>query len=180
MPKYKDEFEFHEKSYIASGAEVHGCVKLGEFSSIWHNASMRGDMSAISIGRYSNVQDNAVIHVSDDYPATIGDYVSIGHGAIVHGATIEDEVLVGMGSIILNGAKIGKGSIIGAGALILENTVIPPNSLAVGSPAKIIRTDENQAEHNRIVALRYKMMWTEDYGYLPNSGGEVYEGDVRV
>lgn len=180
MAIYKDEFDFHEKSFIASGAEVHGKVSLGEYSSIWHNVSMRGDQNTITIGKYSNVQDNTVIHVSDDYPCTIGDYVSIGHGAIVHGATIEDEALIGMGSILLNGAVIGKGAIIGAGALVLENTVIPPYSLAVGSPCKIIRTDESQAEYNRIIALRYKMLWTKEYGLLPDCDGEIYEGDVRV
>lgn len=125
--------------YIAKDATVTGEVKIGEDANIWHHATVRGDIEPISIGNNSNVQDNAVIHVDEDYPVTIGDDVTIGHGAIIHGCTIEDGALIGMGAIILNGAKIGKNSLIGAGALVTENTEIPEGSLAFGNPAKIRR-----------------------------------------
>lgn len=125
--------------FIAKGAVVLGDVTIEKDCSIWYNATVRSTESYIKIGEGTNVQDNAVIHVGYSHPTIIGSYVTIGHGAIVHGCTVDDNVLIGMGAIILNGAKIGKNCIIAAGALIPQNKEIPDNSLVMGSPGKIIR-----------------------------------------
>ncbi|MFC5051388.1 gamma carbonic anhydrase family protein [Rubritalea spongiae] len=127
-------------AFVAASADVIGRVTLGEESSIWYNATLRGDINEIVVGPRSNVQDNAVIHLSDDYGTYLGELVTVGHGAIVHAATVKDEVLVGMGSCILDGAVIGERSIIGANALVTSGTMIPPGSLVVGSPAKVVKT----------------------------------------
>lgn len=128
-----------EQAYIAEGAIVLGDVTLGEDSSVWFHATVRADREKIVIGTGSNIQDNAVVHVDAGYPVTIGDYVTVGHGAIVHGCEVQSNTLIGMGAIILNGAKIGKNCIIGAGALVTQNAVIPDNSLVVGCPGKVLR-----------------------------------------
>jgi carbonic anhydrase/acetyltransferase-like protein (isoleucine patch superfamily) len=125
--------------WVADTARVIGRVILGDQASVWFGAVLRGDNEPIHIGARTNVQDNAVLHSDWDYPLTVGDDCTIGHGAIVHGCTLGNGVLVGMGAIILNGAKIGDGSLIGAGALVTEGKEIPPGSLVVGSPAKVIR-----------------------------------------
>jgi carbonic anhydrase/acetyltransferase-like protein (isoleucine patch superfamily) len=125
--------------FVAASADVIGRVTLKEQASIWYNATLRGDINEIVVGSHSNVQDNAVLHLSDDLPCIIGDYVTVGHSAIVHAATVEDGVLVGMGSIILDGSVIGENSIVGAGALVTGSTIVPPNSLVLGSPAKVVR-----------------------------------------
>ncbi len=125
--------------YVAKGAVVLGDVTLGDFSSVWFNAVLRADINRIVVGRYSNVQDNSVFHLADEYPCIIGDYVTVGHGAIVHACTVGNEVLVGMGSIILDGAVIGDQSIVGAGALVTQGQQIPPGSMVLGSPARIVR-----------------------------------------
>lgn len=118
---------------------VKGNVCLGPNVSVWYNAVIRGDSDTIEIDEGTNVQEGCVIHVDAGFPVHIGKRVTIGHGAILHGCTIEDEVLIGMGSIIMNGACVGTHSIIGAGALIPENTKIPANSVVVGNPGKIIK-----------------------------------------
>ena len=128
-----------EHTFIAPNATILGDVNLGDDVTILFGAVLRADQAPITIGSRSNVQDNAVIHESAGRPVTIGQNVSIGHGAIVHGATIEDNCLIGMGAIVLNGAVIGNGSLIAAGALVAENKVIPPGSLVIGVPGKIIR-----------------------------------------
>lgn len=125
--------------YIARGAVVIGDVELKDQSSVWYNAVVRGDINRIVIGRGSNVQDNAVLHLADDYPCILGDFVTVGHAAIVHACTIEDEVLVGMGATILDGAVIGAQSIVGANALVTQGTQVPAGSLVLGAPAKVIR-----------------------------------------
>jgi gamma-carbonic anhydrase len=125
--------------YIAKTATVIGDVTLGAHSSIWYGAVLRGDINRIAVGHHSNVQDNAVLHLADDFPCLLGNWVTIGHGAIVHACTVGDEVLVGMGAVILDGAVIGKQSIIGAKALVTGGTKIPPGSLVLGAPAKIVR-----------------------------------------
>lgn len=124
---------------ICSGAQVIGDVEIGEDASIWHGAVVRGDVNSIKIGNNSNVQDNCVIHCSKGFPTVIKDNVSIGHGAVVHGCILEDNVLVGMNATILNGAKIGKNSIVGAGAVVSEGKEFPPNSLILGVPARLIK-----------------------------------------
>ena len=131
--------KIHESAYIADGAVVMGNVSVGEESSIWFHSTIRADREAIVIGNRSNIQDNAVVHVDENFPVHIGNNVTIGHSAVVHGCSIEDNTLVGMGAIILNGAKIGKNCVIGAGALITQNMIIPDNSLVVGCPGKVMR-----------------------------------------
>ena len=136
--------------FIAEGARIVGDVTIGEDSSVWFNAVVRGDEYPIKIGKRSNVQDNAVLHVGEGYSCTIGDEVSIGHGAIVHGCQVGDGSLIGMGAIILNGAKIGKNCIIGAGALVSENKEIPDNSVVIGVPGKVVRQmNEDDLESRR-------------------------------
>jgi carbonic anhydrase/acetyltransferase-like protein (isoleucine patch superfamily) len=125
---------------IAKNAVVIGDVELGENVNIWYGAVLRADINKIKIDDDSNVQDNCTVHCSKDYPVFIGKGVSVGHGAVIHGCTIEDNVLVGMNSTVLNGAKIGKNSIIGANALVSQNKEIPPNSMVLGVPGKVVRT----------------------------------------
>lgn len=134
-------------AFVHELACVIGQVSLGAEGSVWPNATVRGDTDAIVIGARTNIQDGAVIHADKGVPCTIGDDVTVGHLACVHGCTVEDEVLIGIGAIILNHAHIGTGSIVGAGALVTEGTVIPPGSLVIGSPARVLRptTDEQRA-----------------------------------
>jgi carbonic anhydrase/acetyltransferase-like protein (isoleucine patch superfamily) len=129
-----------QRVYIASRAVVIGDVTLGDDSSVWYNAVLRGDINRIKVGRGSNIQDNAVLHLADDHPCVLGDSVTVGHSAVVHACTVEDEVLVGMGAVILDGAVIGAQSIIGAKALVTQGTRIPPGSLVLGAPARVVRT----------------------------------------
>lgn len=124
---------------IYDGAKVVGDVTLKDKVAVWYNAVIRGDLEPVTIGERSNVQENSVVHVSTNYPVKIGKNVSVGHNAIIHGCTIEDNVLVGMGAIILNGAHIEKNCLVGAGALITENKTFPEGSLIIGSPAKAVR-----------------------------------------
>ena len=125
--------------FIAKTAVVIGDVTLGANSSVWYGAVLRGDINRIVVGHHSNIQDNAVLHLADDYACIIGNWVTVGHGAIVHACKVGDEVLVGMGAVILDGAVIGKQSIIGAKALVTQGMKIPAGSLVLGAPAKIIR-----------------------------------------
>jgi carbonic anhydrase/acetyltransferase-like protein (isoleucine patch superfamily) len=136
--------KIHHDCFVAGSADIIGDVEVGSGSSIWYRAVLRGDVSPIKIGNNSNVQDGAVIHTDFNAPAIIGNNVTIGHNAIIHGATIKDNVIVGMGSVILNGAVIGEHSIIGAGAVVTGGKEIPPRSLVLGAPAKVVRslTDE--------------------------------------
>ena len=133
--------------YIAQGAVVVGDVTLGDHSSVWYHAVLRGDINRIVVGHHSNIQDNAVLHLADDFACILGNWVTVGHSAIVHACTVGDEVLVGMGAVILDGAVIGKQSLIGAKALVTQGTKIPPGSLVLGAPAKVVRklTKEERA-----------------------------------
>lgn len=128
-------------AYVDLSAQILGDVQLGEQSSVWMNAVLRGDVHSIRIGSRSNVQDNAVLHGQRGvWPVTVGDGCTVGHGAIVHGCVLEDDVLVGMGAVILNGARIGAGSIIAAGAVVIEGQQVPPGSLVTGVPGRVRRT----------------------------------------
>jgi carbonic anhydrase/acetyltransferase-like protein (isoleucine patch superfamily) len=130
----------HPTAYIDDSAQVIGNVEIGEESSVWMCAVLRGDVHWIRIGRRTNVQDGTIVHVmTGTHPTTIGDNVTIGHGAILHGCTIDNQCLIGMGAILLNGAHIGTGSIVAAGSLVVENMKVPPRSIAMGSPAKVKR-----------------------------------------
>ena len=126
-------------SYVAPGAVVLGDVRLGPNASVWPTAVLRGDIHFIEVGEGSNIQDGAVVHLADDYPAVIGKYVTVGHRAIVHACTLEDECLIGMGAIILDGAVVGRRSIVGAGAVVTQKQIIPPGSLVLGMPAQVKR-----------------------------------------
>jgi carbonic anhydrase/acetyltransferase-like protein (isoleucine patch superfamily) len=134
----------HESVFIAPGAAVMGDITISENSSVWFHSTIRADHTSIHIGKCSNVQDNCVIHVSREDSVTIGDNVTIGHSAIVHGCTVGNNTMIGMGSILMNGACIGSNCIIGAGTLITQNMRIPDNSLVLGSPGKIIRSVTSQ------------------------------------
>jgi carbonic anhydrase/acetyltransferase-like protein (isoleucine patch superfamily) len=158
----------HPTAFIDNSAQVIGDVEIGEESSIWMAVVIRGDVHRIRIGRRSNVQDCTVVHVMNQtHPTTVGDNVTIGHGAILHGCTIEDRCLIGMGAILLNGAQIGTGSIIAAGALVVEEMNVPPYSLVMGSPGKVKRqlTDTEvagiQAYADRYVGYRLEYMGVE-------------------
>ena len=129
----------HESVFIAPGAIVLGDVTIGENASVWYNTTVRGDREPIFIGKGTNVQDNCVIHAGEGHSTVIGEHVSIGHGAIVHGCEVGDNSLIGMGAILLNGCKIGKNCIVGAGALVTQGMQVPDNSLVLGSPARVKR-----------------------------------------
>lgn len=155
----------HPTAYIDDSAQVIGDVEIGEQSSVWMTVVIRGDVHQIRIGRRSNVQDGTIVHVMKDTHATvIGDDVTIGHAAVVHGCTIEDRCLIGMGAILLNGARIGSGSIVAAGTLVVEGMQVPPRSLVMGSPGKVKRgltdaeVDEIQMYADRYVAYRLDYM----------------------
>lgn len=142
-----------ESCYVDPSAQVIGDVELGEQASVWMNAVVRGDVNSIRIGAKSNVQDCAVLHgMRYLYPVTIGEMVTIGHNATVHGCMLEDNVLVGIGAVILNDARVGEGSIIAAGAVIPEHAVIPPRSLVVGIPGKVKR---ELGEEDQKMILKY-------------------------
>lgn len=129
----------HKQAFIASSADVIGNVSIGEYSSIWFGAVLRGDLNSMSIGDYTNVQDNSTVHNDENFAVNIGDYVTIGHNAIVHGCKISNYTLIGMGSTILNGAEIGEYTIIGAGSLVTQGKKIPSGVLCMGVPARVIR-----------------------------------------
>lgn len=159
--QYISNMEFGARSlgkevYIAPNATVCGDVTIKDRVTVLFGAVLRADTDSITIDDGSNVQDNAVIHESFGYPVIIGKNVSIGHGAIVHGAVIEDDCLIGMGSVILNGAKIGKGSLVAAGAVVTEGAEIPPRSLVMGVPGKVKRElTEEEYQKNLKNAARY-------------------------
>ena len=125
--------------FIARNATVIGDVTLGAHSSVWYGAVLRGDINRIVVGHHTNIQDNAVLHLADDFACRLGNWVTVGHSAVVHACKVGDEVLVGMGAVILDGAVIGKQSIIGAKALVTQGTKIPPGSMVLGAPAKVVR-----------------------------------------
>lgn len=133
--------------YIAHGAVVVGDVTLGEHASVWYNAVLRGDINRIVVGHHTNIQDNAVLHLADDFPCVVGDYVTVGHSAILHACTVGDECLIGMGAIVLDGAVIGEQCIVGARALVTQGMQVPPGSMVLGAPAKVTRplTPEERA-----------------------------------
>ena len=142
--------------FIARNATVIGDVTLGAHASVWYGAVLRGDINRIVVGHHTNVQDNAVLHLADNFPCILGNWVTVGHSAIVHACKVGDEVLVGMGAVILDGAVIGKQSLIGAKALVTQGTKIPPGSLVLGAPAKVVR----QLTPSERAGLKW---WAEKY-----------------
>jgi carbonic anhydrase/acetyltransferase-like protein (isoleucine patch superfamily) len=146
-------------AFVHEAACVIGRVQLGHHASVWPNATIRGDTDLISVGDETNVQDGAVLHADAGVPCTIGHRVTIGHQACVHGCTVEDEVLIGIGAIVLNHCVIGTESIIGAGAVVTEGTVVPPGSLVVGTPGRVLRpTTPAQRDDIRRSAAHYVHM----------------------
>ncbi|MBQ9544243.1 MAG: gamma carbonic anhydrase family protein [Clostridia bacterium] len=138
--------EIEEGVFVAHSADIIGDVKVKKGSSLWFSAVLRGDMAEITVGENTSIQDNCTVHADAGKPCHIGNNVTVGHNAVVHGCTVGDNSVIGMNSTVLNGAVIGKNCLIGAGALVKEKDVIPDNSLAVGVPAKVIRTFDESAE----------------------------------
>lgn len=147
---------FEESVFIAPGVKLIGDVRLKKFSNIWFNSVLRGDINFIEIGEYTNIQDQSTLHVASEFPLIVGNYVTVGHNAILHACKVEDNVLVGMGSIILDNSIISKNCLIAAGSVIKPNSIIPEGKLVAGIPAKIIR-DLTDKEINQIrqSALNY-------------------------
>jgi len=141
--------QLSEEVYIAPGAHVIGRVTLGRGSNIWFNAVLRGDISSITIGEHTNIQDLSVVHCDDGFPTVIGQNVTVGHSCVIHGCTIGDDSLIGMGTTILNGAKVGPNCLVGAGSLITEGKEFPAGSVIMGRPAKVVR-DISEAERAKI------------------------------
>jgi carbonic anhydrase/acetyltransferase-like protein (isoleucine patch superfamily) len=148
--------EIAPTAWVAEQALCIGRLSIGEFSSIWFNCVLRGDINAIRIGDYSNIQDGSILHVGDHFPITIGDYVTVGHGARLHGCTVGDNTLIGIGATILNGAKVGENSIIAAGSLIPEGMEMEGTKLYMGVPARPIRKlTAQEVEQNQYWAKKY-------------------------
>jgi carbonic anhydrase/acetyltransferase-like protein (isoleucine patch superfamily) len=146
----------HESAFVAHTATLIGRVSLGTDSSAFYGVVARGDTNTITVGNGSNLQDNVVLHADPGFPTTVGDGVSVGHGAVVHGCTVEDNCLIGMGATIMNGAVIGTGSLVAGGAVILEGAIIPPGSLVAGVPGKVRRElTEEEREQVRNNAATY-------------------------
>lgn len=129
----------HSTSFIAPSASIMGSVTLEAESSVWYQAVLRGDLAPITVGAQSNIQDGAVVHVDEGLPCTVGRRVGVGHRVILHGCVVEDDCLIGMGSVLLNRVRIGTGSVVAAGAVIPEGMVVPPGSLVMGVPGRIVR-----------------------------------------
>ena len=149
LHEYKGKWpKLGERVYIADGAQIVGDVEIGDHSSVWYNCVIRGDVDIVRIGRHTKIQDGSIGHVMrNECPLILRDYVTVGHGVMMHGCTIESHCLIGMRATILNNVTVGEGSIVGAGALITEGTIIPPHSLVLGMPAKVKRqlSDEEVA-----------------------------------
>lgn len=156
--------------FIAPNAVLIGDVEIGEGSSVWYGAVLRGDLNAIRIGRCSNVQDNGTIHANEDFPATIGDHVTIGHNAVVHGCTIEDGCIIGLSAVVLNGARVRQGSIVAAGAVVREDQGVGPHHLVAGAPAGLKKQlAEDSMEENKQPA--------RTYGELARAHGKANRGE---
>jgi len=162
--KYKGyEPEIASDCFIAPSADIIGQAKIGSGSSVWFGAVIRADLDTIEIGENTSVQDNCTLHVDGSDPMKIGNYVTIGHNAVVHSCTIEDDVLIGMGAVILNRAVIGKGSIIGAGCVVGEGKVIPPRSLVVGIPGKVVRELDEAREEGLVAHAKHYAELAKNY-----------------
>lgn len=145
----------HESVFVAPGVQLYGRIEIGEGSSLWPYCVIRSECGEVRIGRATNLQDFAMVHVGYDEPTRIGDFCSITHRATIHGATIEDECLIGIHAVVMNGAVIGRGSIVAPGAVVTEGTLIPPHSIVAGVPARVVRSRDASAE-NRLNALLYQ------------------------
>ena len=153
--------QIHESAFIADGARVIGDVILKAESSIWYNTVARADINQIVIGERSNIQDNSVIHLENDQGVLVGNDVTVGHNAIIHGCTIGDGALIGMGAILMNGVSIGKGAVVGAGAVVKENMIVNDYELVVGVPAKVVKTLSSSTYDDNV-------KWAKKYVQLAN------------
>jgi carbonic anhydrase/acetyltransferase-like protein (isoleucine patch superfamily) len=171
----------HPTAFIHPSAIVCGNVTLGSRVSIWATAVVRGDSDTIEIGDDSNIQDGSVVHVDNGVPTRLGNRVAVGHRAIIHGATVQDDCLIGMGAILLNGVTVGSGSIVAAGALCPEGMAVPPNSLAIGVPARVIRatTDEERGRIRTTVAAYIDLQQRHRDGEFPVVSLPSPAGDVH-
>ena len=143
-------------AFIAEGVQIIGGVEIGDNASVLFNSVLRGDINDVRVGACSNIQDNSTLHVADEWPCIVGEYVTVGHGVNLHGCVIEDEVVVGMGAVVMNGVVVGYRSVVGAGAVIPPNTRIPPRSLVVGVPAKVTKElSESEGAGNKYWAEKY-------------------------
>ena len=149
--------------FVAAGAQIVGQVTIGAESSVWFNAVIRGEREAIRIGQQANVQDLCMLHADPGLPCTLGDRVSLGHAAIVHGAIVEDDVLIGMRAVVMNGARIGAGSIVGVGAVVTEGTQVPPGSVVIGVPGKVKRAAEARDRERIRHAAHYYVELAREY-----------------
>jgi len=173
IPILPERFLIDRSVFVAPNATLAGDIAIGKDSSIWFGAVMRGDMAPITIGEETNIQDGTLIHVNLGQPTIIGNRVTVGHGAIIHGATVKDQVVVGMGAILLNECVIGKNSIIGAGSVVTERTEIPPRSLVLGIPGKIVRS-ANQKELDYIQhAYKVYIEYAKHYQKKPAWRGSI-------
>jgi len=156
--------KLHETVYVEASARIIGDVIIGAYASVWFNAVVRGDVNYIRIGERTNVQDNSVLHVTKDvYPLIIGSDVTIGHNAVLHGCIVKDRCLIGMGSIILDDAEIGEDTIVGAGALVTEGTKVPPGSLILGAPARVVRKLSGEEVERILTAAKNYLEYTQNY-----------------
>jgi carbonic anhydrase/acetyltransferase-like protein (isoleucine patch superfamily) len=156
-----DLLTLHASVWVAPSAELYGRITIGEGSSVWPQVVIRAECQEVRVGRHTNLQDFVMIHVGYDDPTVIGDFCSITHRAVVHGARVEDDCLIGIGAIVMDGAVIGRGSIVAPGAVVTEGTLIPPGSIVAGVPAKLIKTRDSTRE-NRLNAWNY---WRNSRAY---------------
>ncbi|NLT96159.1 MAG: gamma carbonic anhydrase family protein [Clostridia bacterium] len=163
MLKFKNSLpEIHDETFIAENAFLIGDVTVNKGASVWFNCVLRGDLNKIIIGEYSNIQDGVIIHTDEGMPTIVGNYVTVGHGAILHGCKISDKALIGMGAIIMDGAEISEGAIVGAGSVVTAGTKVPPNTLVVGTPAKPKKVFNEEEQEGRVKhALYYMKLWQE-------------------
>lgn len=171
MPVYQIEDRIPEidpDTFIADSAQIIGDVKLKKGASVWFGSIIRGDIESIEIGSGTNIQDLTMCHCDPGTPCFIGDNVTVGHRCVIHGCEIEDNCLIGMGAIVLNGAKIGRGSIVAAGSVILENQIVPPYSLVTGVPGKVKKTFENTEEMEAVIRMPADVYFERKESYKKN------------
>nr|WP_319494430.1 gamma carbonic anhydrase family protein [uncultured Desulfobacter sp.] len=145
--------EIHDSVFVAPTAQIMGDVHIARDASVWFQTVIRGDTATITIGERTNIQDLSMCHADEGVPLTVGNGVTVGHQCCLHGCTIEDDCLIGMGATVMNHSVIGKGSVVAAGAVVLENTIVPPYSLVVGSPGKVKKTYENKEEITQVLKV---------------------------
>lgn len=154
-------------AFIAPGAVLVGDITIGEESSVWYQCVLRADIQKIAIGKGSNIQDGTIIHLASDIGTTVGDYVSVGHRVLLHACEVEDECLIGMGAIVMDGAKVGTGSLVAAGSLVTKGMEVPPGSLVMGSPARVVRSlSEKEKADIRKLAEKYIRVSAEHHQFL--------------